>query len=660
MIHVMMESGDFAKSDAGPLRARVLAGLFTLLAALLLAALIIFVQRATEEREAAQARKQHSFNIILLTGEVDGAMARAEAALGRAIINTDRARGTLFFDEWQTAGSKLSTLRTLVRDDPPQRERLEKLQALYDERGEEFSASATRLNYKQNSAALSIFGRAGRSDDVVEIALLLRQIVDHERSLLDERDSQALASASRSNRMTKMMSAVGAVLMLSAIAAGWMLVTALNERRIANEETLAELDRALLLERAVAERTEELSAANRKLVEEAATREEAETKLRQIQKMEAVGQLTGGIAHDFNNMLAVVIGGLELARKRVVEQAAEASRHIESAMDGATRAASLTRRLLTFARAEPLMPHATDAGQLMHGMQDLIDRTIGERIEVRIKAEPDLWPVWIDPYQLENAILNLCVNARDAMGGAGILEMSAGNARLRGGAIGVLGGGDYVRIAVTDNGSGMSQAVLERVFEPFFTTKPVGEGTGLGLSQIFGFARQSGGDVILQSREGVGTTVSLYLPRHEGALTTAAAPPEPAVEVQPVAGESILVVEDDVRVRAATGEALAELGYHPLLCSSGEEAITLLQDRADIRLMITDVLMPGMTGPELVRIVRPLRPDLAVLFVTGYVGEAGEADSFAGHEVLRKPYTLAGLSSAVAAALVAADHVVSA
>ncbi|PZU11684.1 ATP-binding protein [Sphingomonas sp.] len=656
----MAEGGDFARADAGPLRARILAGLFTLLAALLLAALIILVQRSTEERDAAQARRQHSFNVILLTGEVDGAMARAEAALGRAIINTDREKGTLFYDEWQTAGTKLSRLRSLMRDDPPQLARLDALQALYDKRGDELRDAATRLNYKQNSAALSIFGHAGRSDDVLDIALLLRQIIDSERVLLDERDSQALASSYRSNLMTKMMSAVGAVLMLSAIAAGWMLVTALNERRIANEETLAELDRAMALERAVAQRTEELSTANRRLLAEAATREEAEAKLRQVQKMEAVGQLTGGIAHDFNNMLAVVIGGLELARKRVTEQAAEASRHIESAMDGATRAATLTRRLLTFARAEPLMPQAIDAGRLIHGMQDLIDRTIGERIEVRMAAEPKLWPVWIDPFQLENAILNLCVNARDAMGGAGILDMSATNERLADGAIGVLGKGDYVRIAVTDNGKGMSQAVLDRVFEPFFTTKPVGEGTGLGLSQIFGFARQSGGDVILRSREGEGTTVSLYLPRHKGELAAAEpAADAPVIVSQPTARETILVVEDDIRVRSATGEALAELGYEPLLCDSGDEAIVLLGARDDIRLMITDVLMPGMTGPELVSAVRPRHPDLAVLFVTGYVGEAGEAESFAGHDVLRKPYTLAGLSSAVSTALLSSEKLAS-
>jgi CheY-like chemotaxis protein len=200
--------------------------------------------------------------------------------------------------------------------------------------------------------------------------------------------------------------------------------------------------------------------------------------------------------------------------------------------------------------------------------------------------------------------------------------------------------------------------VMERVFEPFFTTKPVGEGTGLGLSQIFGFARQSGGDVILQSAEGVGTTVSLYLPRHAGELPAAEPAPREAPSLPVAVGKvTILVVEDDVRVRSSTGEALAELGYETLLCGSGEEAIALLAAHQDIRLMITDVLMPGMTGPELVRAISGGHPDLPVLFVTGYVGEAGEADSFAGHEVLRKPYTLAGLASAVALTLVASEPV---
>jgi CheY-like chemotaxis protein len=345
-----------------------------------------------------------------------------------------------------------------------------------------------------------------------------------------------------------------------------------------------------------------------------------------------------------------VLGGLEMAKRRVEEQALEASRHIDSALEGANRAAALTRRLLSFARAEPLLPGAIQPGQLLTDMRDLLDRTIGERIAVRIESDADTWPVWVDAYQLENAILNLAVNARDAMDGEGKLEMRASNVRLAEGEIGALPAGDYVRIAVTDTGTGMSPETLERVFEPFFTTKPVGQGTGLGLSQISGFARQSGGDVAIQSALGEGTTVSLYLPRHADAAPAAEVKPANASPQPKADVGTILVVEDDPRVRAATGTALTELGYPAILCGSGPEAIDQLEERNDIGLVITDVVMPGMTGPELAGKIRTNHPDVGLLFVTGYVGEAGEAENFKGSEVLRKPFTLRALADALHAA----------
>jgi signal transduction histidine kinase/ActR/RegA family two-component response regulator len=424
-------------------------------------------------------------------------------------------------------------------------------------------------------------------------------------------------------------------------------MTALTERRVARETAEIETDRAQALEQAVVERTAELREANIRLIHEGQTRAEAEAKLRQLQKMEAVGQLTGGIAHDFNNMLAVVLGGLEMAKRRVEEQAQEASRHIDSALEGANRAAALTRRLLSFARSEPLLPGAIPPGQLLHEMSDLLDRTIGERIEVDIRNEPDVWPVWVDAYQLENAILNLAVNARDAMDGTGKLVMSTSNVRLEQNEVGQLAAGDYVRIAVSDNGCGMSPETIERVFEPFFTTKPVGQGTGLGLSQISSFARQSGGDVAIESVLGDGTTVSIYLPRHDGDVRAAEPAPAGAASHTNEDVGTILVVEDDPRVRAATGTALTELGYPAILCGSGPEAIDQLEERDDIGLVITDVVMPGMTGPELAGQIRARHPDIGLLFVTGYVGEAGEAESFKGSEVLRKPFTLRALAEAL-------------
>ena len=631
-------------------RIKLLGGLVGLVAVFLLTALLMLVQQSSRQRDAALARKQHSYDIVLLTGRIDGAFGQAEAALGRYVINGDRETGTLYYDQWRQVGYLLNDLENLVHDNPLQRDRLQHLRDLYAKRATELGPPAQLASMKKGWTAISLFAIAGKSPTLRDIDQTLQGMADAEQMLLDRRSTFAADQVERANKLSHLLSLVGVLLALSVVALGWLMTIALADRRIARETAELETDRAQALEQAVAQRTAELLEANVRLIEEGQTRQQAEFKLRQLQKMEAVGQLTGGIAHDFNNMLAVVLGGLEMAKRRVEEQAHEATRHIESALEGANRAAALTRRLLSFARAEPLLPHPVGPTQLLRDMSDLLDRTLGERIEVRILSEAEVWPVWVDAYQLENAILNLAVNARDAMSGEGMLTMSAANVRLRAGEVGALAAGDYVRLSVTDNGTGMSPETLERVFEPFFTTKPVGQGTGLGLSQISGFARQSGGDVAIQSTLGQGTTVSIYLPRHAGQIDapepiTAVAAPKPAANVG-----TVLVVEDDPRVRAATGTALTELGYHSVLCESGPEAIEQLEQRDDIGLVITDVVMPGMTGPELARTIRTLHPEIGLLFVTGYVGEAGEAESFRGSEVLRKPFTLRALAEAVAAA----------
>jgi len=631
-------------------RVKLLGGAVALAAALLLAALLFLVQQSNHARDAALVRKQHSYDIVVLTGQIGGAFGQAEAALGRYVINGDRDTGTVYYDQWRRVGSMLDDLGDLVHDDPRQAARLAHLRELYQKRGEELGPPAQLASLKKGWTAISLFAVAGKSPTLKDIDATLQAIAGAESSLLDKRSSFADDQTDRSNNLAHLLSLVGVMLALSVIALGWLVMTALAERRVARETAEIETDRAHMLEQAVADRTAELREANLRLIEEGQTRAAAETKLRQLQKMEAVGQLTGGIAHDFNNMLAVVLGGLEMAKRRVEEQAQEASRHIDSALEGANRAAALTRRLLSFARAEPLLPGAIRSGQLLHDMRDLLDRTIGERIAVEIESDPDVWPVWVDAYQLENAILNLAVNARDAMDGEGKLAMRATNVTLADGEVGALPAGDYVRISVTDTGTGMTAETLERVFEPFFTTKPVGQGTGLGLSQISGFARQSGGDVAIQSALGDGTTVSIYLPRRDGEAQAAqpaavAAAPKASADVG-----TILVVEDDPRVRAATGTALTELGYPAILCGSGPEAIDQLQERDDIGLVITDVVMPGMTGPELAGQIRARHPEVGLLFVTGYVGEAGEAESFKGSEVLRKPFTLRALADALHAA----------
>lgn len=644
---------DDASSQAGvepQIRVRLLGGLVALVVAFLLAALVSLVQQSNHQRDAAIARKQHSYDIVLLTGQIGGAFGQAEAALGRYVINGDKETGTVYYDQWRHIGYLLDDLGDLVHDDPTQSARLAHLRTLYQKRAEELGPPAQLASLKKGWSAISLFAVAGKSPTLKDIDDTLRAMANAENRLLDKRSSFAADQTDRANDLAHLLSLVGVLLALSVIALGWLVMIALADRRVARETAELETDRAQALEQAVIERTAELREANIRLIEEGQTRAEAEAKLRQLQKMEAVGQLTGGIAHDFNNMLAVVLGGLEMAKRRVEEQAQEASRHIESALEGANRAAALTRRLLSFARSEPLLPGAIPPGQLLLEMSDLLDRTIGEQIEVEIRNEPDVWPVWIDAYQLENAILNLAVNARDAMDGKGKLVMTTSNARLADGEVGALPAGDYVRIAVTDNGSGMSPETLERVFEPFFTTKPVGQGTGLGLSQISSFARQSRGEVAIQSAPGKGTTVSIYLPRHDGEAEAPRTVPDAAAPSAGADVGTILVVEDDPRVRAATGTALSELGYPAILCGSGSEAIDQLEERDDIGLVITDVVMPGMTGPELAGEIRARHPDVGLLFVTGYVGEAGEAESFKGSEVLRKPFTLRALSEALSAA----------
>ena len=631
-------------------RVKLLGALVALVAAFLLAALLTLAQRSTHQRDAALARKQHSYDIMVLTGQINGAFGQSEAALGRYVINGDRETGTLYYDDWRRVGSLLDDLEALVHDDPRQLSRLRRLRALYAKRGEELGPPAQLASLKRGWSAISLFAIAGKSDTLKDIAATLQAMAAAEDIQLDRRSNLAADEVDRANDYARLLSLVGVLLALSVAALGWLAMIAMAERRIARDTADIETDRADALEQAVAERTAELRDANIRLIAEGRTRAEAEAKLRQLQKMEVVGQLTGGIAHDFNNMLAVVLGGLEMAKRRVDEQAQEAGRHIDNALEGANRAAALTRRLMSFARAEPLLPGAISPGQMLRDMSNLLDRTIGERIEVRILSDADVWPIWVDAYQLENAILNLAVNARDAMDGAGTLTMSAANARLRDGEVGALAAGDYVRLAVADRGTGMSAETLERVFEPFFTTKPAGQGTGLGLSQISGFARQSGGDVAIQSILGEGTTVSLYLPRHVGEMRAAESVESDTPPQSAIVNGTILVVEDDPRVRAATGTALTELGYPTILCGSGPEAIEHLERRDDIGLVITDVVMPGMTGPELARTIRARHPQIGVLFVTGYVGEAGEAEAFKGSEVLRKPFTLRALAEALYAA----------
>ena len=623
-----------------------------LLAALVLLGMVFLVAMSNNARDDALDGERHAYDVALMTRSLDASISRSEAALGRFVLDEQvRTSGNIYYSQWRLAGQQMYELGRLLRDEPSQRERLARLQKLYQQRGEEFALAARATVAGKGAGGTSYYYAAAQSPTGPAVREVLRDIADSERVVLTERMQETRFFAAQADRLTDYLSWLGLIVGAMAIFLGAVAVQALRLNAIARRDAESEAERSLALERAVADRTRELSDANLALKAEAVERQAAEAQLRQVQKMEAVGQLTGGIAHDFNNMLAVVVGGIDLARRRLNGPRREVMIHLNNAMEGATRAAALTRRLLSFARSEPLLPERVDSATLVGGMSELLDRTLGERIEVRTMLDAGAWPVFVDSHQLENAILNLAVNGRDAMDGEGQLTISTANETLTANAVGDIQPGEYLRISVTDEGCGMTPEVIDRAFEPFFTTKAVGKGTGLGLSQIFGFAHQSGGEVGIVSEPGKGTTVSIYLPRTEAAATNVRLHPSAQRQEADVTvpGARILLVEDDPRVRLATVGALEDLGYEPVSSSGGTEAMRLF-DAEDFDLVISDVVMPEMSGPELIRELRARRPDIAVLFVTGFVGD-GDTDEMVGHELLRKPFTVAALAAAVAGSL---------
>lgn len=382
----------------------------------------------------------------------------------------------------------------------------------------------------------------------------------------------------------------------------------------------------------------------------------AEEALRQAQKMEAVGQLTGGIAHDFNNLLTVVTGNVDMASRSLAANNVNdprARRALDNALKGAERAASLTQRLLAFSRRQPLDPKPLDLDKVVVGMSDLLSRALGETVRLEIVTCPGLWRVEADPNQLESAVVNLAVNARDAMSGGGDLVIETANARLDEeycAAHAEVAPGQYVVIAVTDTGSGMPRHIQERVFEPFFTTKEPGKGTGLGLSMVYGFVKQSGGHIKIYSEEDKGTTIKIYLPRLMHVRTTEEGMDESLRLENSPAAETILVVEDDDDVRTYTLECLRELGYRVMEAHDGASALRLIQRQDEpIDLLFTDVVMPGMSGRELADAAREIRPTLKVLYTSGYTRNAivhgGRLD--AGVELIAKPFTYAALAQKI-------------
>jgi signal transduction histidine kinase/CheY-like chemotaxis protein len=390
-----------------------------------------------------------------------------------------------------------------------------------------------------------------------------------------------------------------------------------------------------------------------RIAEAIAERKQAEEALRQSQKMEAVGQLTGGIAHDFNNLLTGIIGSLELLEIRLRQgRTSEIHRYVAAAQGASKRAAALTHRLLAFSRRQTLDPKPTDVNRLVMDLEELIRRTVGPQITLEVVTAVGLWPALIDPSQLESALLNLSINARDAMPEGGRITIETANRWLDDSAASErdLSPGQYLSLCVTDTGTGMTPAIIARAFDPFFTTKPIGQGTGLGLSMVYGFVRQSGGQVRIYSEVGCGTTMCLYLPRHYGSSSEAIAGAAPAASAREPTGKTVLIVDDEPSVRMLVAEVLEELGYSSIEASDGPTGLRILESEAAVDLLITDVGLPGgINGRQLADAARVTRPELKILFITGYAENAiiGSGHLTQGMRVLTKPFVVETLAKRI-------------
>ncbi|MEZ5961093.1 MAG: CHASE3 domain-containing protein [Hyphomonadaceae bacterium] len=515
----------------------------------------------------------------------------------------------------------------------PNRAELPRLRELVDVKLAELERTIALRQGGSGPLALQIVRGGEGQVQMAELRDIVERAQDRENAVLTDR----LAADDRGNRRLRFVIILAGVLLFGI---GALLVVtvrnALSEMRMSRDEA----------------RT-----AHERVLQEMGAREQAEEKVRQMQKMEAIGQLTGGVAHDFNNMLAVIISALQLAQRRLARGDTDISRFTDAAMDGARRAATLTSRLLAFARRTPLQPQVIDPNRVISGMSDLLRRTLGENIQLEVVLGGGVWRTFTDQSELENAILNISVNARDAMPEGGKLTIETTNAFLDeayAAANAEVAPGQYVLLAITDTGGGMPPEVKARVFEPFFTTKEVGKGTGLGLAHVHGFLKQSGGHVGIYSEVGVGTTMKLYLPRTQLEEAENHAPASAGGEL-PLgdAGTIVLVVEDEERVRNLSVASLRELGYTVVHASSGEEALEKLANKPAVTLMFTDIVMPGMSGRKLADEAKARYPELKVLYTTGYTQNAivhnGILDADA--RLLLKPYSIDDLARKVRAVL---------
>ncbi|HWJ71094.1 MAG TPA: ATP-binding protein [Sphingobium sp.] len=635
-------------ADETPLWRRSAPFALAVVFALALGLLIYLANHASTLRERAVALQRHSYVVMLQAKTVEAKVGNAEALLARYVVSHDAAVGRQFQDEWATAQRELTALERSTRNSADQAGPVARLRTAMTERGATLTEIALRVRYNQALGALGQLEATRKEASVRAIADELKTVVAQQERERRRHDAQVDRSDSRIDQLNDSYGIVGLGLLTAVLAALWLAHGARNERILARRLAQVEAARVDDLEVAVEQRTEQLREANARLQHEMEERSHAEQSLRHLQKMEALGKLTGGIAHDFNNMLAVVVGGIDVARRQIGKDPVRAAAHLDSAIEGANHAAALIERLLAFARSEPLQPDRLDPDALIIHMEELVARAIGSGIKVELDLDAGDWAIWADRTQLESALINMAINARDAMDGRGTLTIATRRLTLRENEIGHCAAGDHVSLTVTDTGSGMTPAVLERVFEPFFTTKAIGKGTGLGLSQIFGFVNQCQGAVDIRSAPGEGTSVRLLLPRITPAQAAGAAPQEaPEERLVSAAPMHILVVEDDARVLRATLGALAALGHDAIACDHPAKAAGLLAAHPDIGLILSDVLMPDMSGPEMIAALGERIAHVPVVFVTGFAGDKETARQLGRYPLLRKPFTVAQLAATI-------------
>lgn len=572
-------------------------------------------------RYAAQAEwVRHTLNVETKLTEAWSLLLDAEIGQRSFVLTGEETFLAPYVEATQKLPSALERLQGSVADNPAQSKAVAEARPVIEKRLD-FAAETVRLRRDvgfEAARAKVLEGEGRRLMEDLDARFSAMRLA--EQQLLEIREADAVRTVT--------------------ILAGSMIVAFLA--------TLGVLSTWIFNARRSAR---ELLDTNARLNESMAEREAAEIQVRQMQKAEAIGQLTGGIAHDFNNMLAVIMSGINLAQRRLERGEAGAQDFLTGALDGANRASTLVKRLLAFSRQQPLAPKPTDANKFVAGISDLISRAVGESIRMETILGGGLWLTHADPVQLENSLLNLCVNARDAMPDGGRLTVETANchlddrySRLHPG----VPAGQYVLIAVTDTGTGMTREVLAKAFDPFFTTKGPTKGTGLGLSQVYGFVKQTGGHVKVYSEVGQGTTIKIYLPRHYALAKDRGTGTVRAAE-DLRGSEAILLVEDEARVLELTAAELRELGYSVFEAGGAEAALAYLRTRQHFDLMLTDIVMPEMNGRKLADAALELRPDLKVMFMTGFTRNAvvhnGVLDP--GVHFLAKPFSIEELSTKV-------------